>query len=51
MRFSTRQIHSGVEPDPVTGAFATQFGSHEGTSGLLKDGGVAAFEPIEGLVG
>lgn len=40
------------DPDPpeaVDGAFATQFGGHEGTSGLIKDGSARALPSIPGL--
>ncbi len=36
-------------PEAVAGAFATQFGVHEGTSGTLTPAGGGTLPPIEGL--
>jgi phenylpropionate dioxygenase-like ring-hydroxylating dioxygenase large terminal subunit len=38
-------------PDPVRGQFVTQFGEHEGTSGVIKGRGHATLPPIAGLDG
>jgi phenylpropionate dioxygenase-like ring-hydroxylating dioxygenase large terminal subunit len=39
------------EPEAVEGQFITQFGTHEGTGGLLEDDRDKAFPAIEGLEG
>lgn len=43
--------HQSEDPDPVAGQYATQFGSHSGSSALIPGGDRRAFPSIEGLTG
>ena len=43
--------HGPDDPDPVRGNYVTQFGTHEGASGLLAESRDKALPAIEGLTG